>query len=93
MRAGALDAALVYEVNVQPVSEHLNFIPVLHAGAKAVQPFAVRGNTPNRQLALRLLDFLKTNRQEFEKAGFHWRGDEAPVSSKSIEVPAWLKEK
>lgn len=93
MRAGALDAALVYEVNVQPVSEHLNFIPVLHAGAKAVQPFAVRSNTPNRQLALRLLDFLKANRQEFEKAGFHWRGDEAPIPSKSIELPVWLKEK
>lgn len=93
MRAGALDAALVYEVNVQPVSDHLTFIPVLHAGAKAVQPFAVRGNTPNRQLAFRLLEFLKANRREFEKAGFQWRGDEAPVPSKSIEVPAWLKEK
>jgi molybdate transport system substrate-binding protein len=91
MRAGALDAAIVYRVNVQSNYAPLEFLPLAHAGAKAVQPFAVRAQSPNRQLALRLLDFLKANRGEFEKAGFVWRGTEAAVKSKQIEIPEWLK--
>lgn len=91
MRAGALDAAIVYRVNVQSAYAPLEFLPLAHAGAKAVQPFAVRAQSPNRQLALRLLDFLKANRGEFEKAGFVWRGTEAAVKSKQIEVPEWLR--
>ncbi|MBM3876450.1 MAG: molybdate ABC transporter substrate-binding protein [Verrucomicrobia bacterium] len=92
MRAGGLDAAIVYRVNAQPQAEHLEFIPIQHAGAKAVQPFAVRSGSPNRQLATRLLEFLKANRGDFEAAGFLWRGNEAPVKSSGIEVPAWLRE-
>ena len=91
MRAGALDAAIVYRVNVQAAYAPLEFLPLTHAGARAVQPFAVRAQSPNRQLALRLLDFLKAHRADFEKAGFVWRGTEAPVQSKQIEVPPWLK--
>jgi molybdenum ABC transporter molybdate-binding protein len=91
MRAGALDAAIVYRVNVQSTYAPLEFVPLTHAGARAVQPFAVRAHSPNRQLALRLLEFLKANRGEFEKAGFVWRGTEAAVQSKHIEVPEWLK--
>jgi molybdenum ABC transporter molybdate-binding protein len=93
LRAGGLDAAIVYRVNTLAGSKDLEFFPIQHAGAKAVQPFAVRGNSPNKQLALRLLDFLKANRSEFEQAGFLWRGDEAPSPSKSIEIPEWLKDK
>jgi molybdate transport system substrate-binding protein len=93
MRAGGLEAAIVYRVNWQPSAAHLEFIPIQHAGAKAVQPFAVRGDSPNRQLGLRLLDFLKANRGGFETAGFLWRGNEAPIPSKSIEIPDWLKDK
>ena len=93
MRAGALDAAVVYSINVQGGNEALEFVPILHAGAKAVQPFAVRRDSSNRQLATRMLEFLKANRGEFEKAGFRWRGNEAPIQSKAIEVPPWLKEK
>jgi molybdate transport system substrate-binding protein len=91
MRVGALDAAIVYRVNVQSAYAPLEFLPLAHAGAKAVQPFAVRAQSPNRELALRLLECLKTNRGEFEKAGFVWRGTETAVKSKQIEVPAWLK--
>ncbi len=93
MRAGALEAAVVYRVNAQPQAEHLEFIPIQHAGAKAVQPFAVRHDSPNRRLGERLLAFLKANRGSFEQAGFQWRGDEAPVRSDKIQVPEWLKEK
>lgn len=93
MRAGALDAAVVYSINVQNGKEALEFVPILHAGAKAVQPFAVRRDSAHKQLATRMLEFLKANRGEFEKAGFRWRGNEAPIQSKAIEVPPWLKEK
>ena len=93
MRAGALDAAIVYRVNVQAAaSEHLDFLPIQHEGAKAVQPFSVRTNSPNAQLAQRLLVFLKANRGQFEKVGFQWRGEE-PMRSKDIQVPEWLKAK
>jgi hypothetical protein len=80
-------------VNTLAGSKDLEFFPIQHAGAKAVQPFAVRGNSPNKMLGLRLLDFLKANRSAFEQAGFIWRGDSAPIPSKSIEIPEWLKEK
>ena len=93
MRAGALDAAIVYRVNVQAAaSEHLDFLPIQHEGAKAVQPFSVRSNSPNARLAQRLLAFLKMNRAQFEQTGFEWRGEE-PIQSKDIQVPAWLKDK
>ncbi|MBI3879819.1 MAG: molybdate ABC transporter substrate-binding protein [Verrucomicrobia bacterium] len=93
LRAGALEAAIVYRVNAQSQAEHIEFFPIQHAGAKAVQPFAVRTTSPNAQLATRLLDFLKANRGDFEDAGFLWRGDEAPLKSKDIVVPDWLKDK
>jgi molybdate transport system substrate-binding protein len=92
MRAGGLDAAIVYRVNAQLQAEHLDFLPIQHAGAKAVQPFAVRHNSAKRLLAGRLLAFLQANRAEFEQAGFLWRGEEAPVRTKEIELPPWLKE-
>ena len=93
MRAGALDAAIVYRVNVLAAAgEHLDFLPIQHEGAKAVQPFSVRSNSPNARLGQRLLAFLKMNRAQFEQTGFQWRGEE-PIQSKDIQVPAWLKDK
>ncbi len=91
MRAGGLDAAIVYRVNAAPQAEHIEFLPIQHAGARAVQPFAVRKDSANRRLAARLLEFLKASRGEFEQAGFQWRGDEAALKSKDIVVPEWLK--
>jgi len=91
MRAGALDAAIVYQVNAAPQAAHLDYLPIDHPGAKAVQPFSVRADSPNRQLAGRLLAFLQANRASFEEAGFSWRGDEAPIKSNKIVVPDWLK--
>jgi len=93
MRAGGLEAAIVYRVNYQTAAEHLEYIPIQHEGAKAMQPFAVRANSPNRCLGQRLLAFLKANRSQFEQAGFRWRGDEAAVKSADIQVPEWLKDK
>jgi len=93
MRAGGLEAAVVYLVNAKTGKEFLDYVPIQHAGAKAVQPFAVRQDSQNRLLAGRLLDFLKANRAEFEQVGFQWRGDGAAIQSKDIVVPDWLKEK
>jgi molybdenum ABC transporter molybdate-binding protein len=93
IRAGALDAAIVYRVSVQAAaSEHLDFLPVQHEGATAVQPFSVRSTSPNARLGQRLLVFLQANRAQFEKTGFQWRG-EAAMQSKDIQVPDWLKDK
>ena len=91
MRAGALDVAIVYRVNTALQSEHLDWLPIDHPGAKAVQPFSVRAGSVNRQLAGRLLAFMKLNRASFEKAGFSWRGDEPAIRSDQIEVPPWLR--
>ena len=93
MRAGGLEAAVVYRVNAAPQSEHIEFFPIKHEGARAIQPFAVRERSPNRHLARRLLDLLKANRGEFEAAGFQWRGNEPALKSKDIKVPEYLLEK
>ena len=66
-------------------------MPLPQVEARAVQPFSVRVDSPNRQLAGRLLDHLRANRARFEAAGFKWRGDAAPLQSARIEVPAWLR--
>ncbi|HYR59506.1 MAG TPA: substrate-binding domain-containing protein, partial [Chthoniobacteraceae bacterium] len=92
MRAGALDAAIVYRVNAAPQREHLDYIAIDHPGAKAVQPFSVRADTPRAQLATRLLEFFRQHHERFETAGFVWRGDEISVESAKIEVPPWLRE-
>jgi ABC-type molybdate transport system substrate-binding protein len=91
MRSGALDAAIVYRVNALLQSDHLDFIEIDHPGAKAVQPFSVAVDSPRRQLAGRLLDFLKRHRRQFEDSGFSWRGDSVAVKSDQIEVPPWLR--
>ena len=93
MRAGGLDAAIVYKVNVQPQAEHLEAIPLPADKAKAVQPFAVRVDSVNRRLSQRLLAFLKEHKESFEKAGFVWTGDGPPVASDKLAIPDYLRQK
>lgn len=90
MRAGALDAVVVYRVNYQLQEEHLDLIEIRHEGARAVQPFAVRGDSERTQLAGRLLACFKQHRERFTGAGFTWLGEQPPVKSADIEVPQWL---
>ncbi|HYF34298.1 MAG TPA: substrate-binding domain-containing protein [Prosthecobacter sp.] len=92
MRAGALDAAIVYLVNVQQVRDHFDVIALPADKAKAVQPFAVRHNSPNKHLSQRLLTYLKAHKESFEEAGFLWTGDATPVASDKLEIPPWLKQ-
>jgi molybdenum ABC transporter molybdate-binding protein len=93
LRTGSLDAAIVYRTNLQTQSEHFDAIPLPADKAKAIQPFAVRKDSPHRMLGYRLLDYLKANRASFEKVGFVWRGDTAPVKSGELEIPDYLKQK
>ena len=90
LRTGSLDAAIVYNINARPAAQYIDTIALPFAGAKAMQPFAVAARTPNPLLAHRLLDCLKANRARFEEAGFRWRDDPA-VSSKSLDISAYLK--
>ncbi len=93
MRTGSLDAVVVYRINIQSNPSEFEAIPLPADKAKAVQPFAVRDDSPNKQLGKRLLAFLRENRASFETAGFAWRGDTEPVKSADIVLPEWLKAK
>jgi ABC-type molybdate transport system substrate-binding protein len=91
MRVGSLDAAIVYKVNVLPQAEHFDVIPLPADKGKAVQPFAVRNDSTNRQLSGRLLAFLKNHKESFEAAGFTWRGENKAIASDKLDIPEWLK--
>lgn len=93
MQAGALDAAIVYRVNYQLQEDKLDYVAIDHEGAKAVQPFAVRGDSKRKQLAGRLLEHMLANRGRFEESGFTWKGDLPAMKSVDIEVPPWLEPK
>jgi molybdate transport system substrate-binding protein len=91
MRAGALEAAIVYQVNVQQVSEHFDMIELPSDLARAVQPFAVRHDSPQYHLSQRLLNYLRENKSAFEDAGFIWTGETEAVPSDKLEIPDYLK--
>jgi ABC-type molybdate transport system substrate-binding protein len=76
LRAGALDAAIVYLSNAALAGEEVQRIELDLEGALAVQPFAIQKGTRHRALLGRLLDDLRTNdsRARFESLGFQWLG-------------------
>jgi molybdate transport system substrate-binding protein len=91
MRAGALDAAIVYQVNVQQVAEHFDMVVLPKDLARAIQPFAVRKASPHYHLSQRLLNYLRAHRSAFEDAGFIWKGESKPIPSDKLEIPDYLK--
>jgi molybdenum ABC transporter molybdate-binding protein len=93
LRTGSLDAAVVYRTNIQSQPDHFDAIPLPADKAKAIQPFAVRKDSRYSAIGHRMLDYLKANKGSFEKAGFVWRGDTAPVKSGELEIPDYLKQK
>ncbi|MFO1441520.1 MAG: molybdate ABC transporter substrate-binding protein [Verrucomicrobiaceae bacterium] len=93
LRTGSLDAAVVYLNNIMPQKEHLDAVKLPADKAKAIQPFAVRQDSPHRMLGQRLLAFLLKNRESFEQAGFTWSPNLNPIQSEKIELPDWLKQK
>ncbi len=80
LRAGGLDAAVVYQANTSQVLDHVEVIPIDAPEALAIQPYAVGQNSRNPHLMARLLDALlsEPSRARFTNAGFHWR---APAPS------------
>ena len=91
MRTGSLDAAVVYRINIHNDPALFDAIPLPADKSKAVQPFAVRHDSPYQQMGHRLLTFLREQRTSFENAGFVWKGDSTPIKSADIVLPEWLK--
>jgi molybdate transport system substrate-binding protein len=74
LRAGGLDAVIVYEANISQVREHLDIVRLDVPGAKAVQPFAVAQGSQHKLIIRRLLDAITSapSQEEYKTAGFRW---------------------
>jgi molybdenum ABC transporter molybdate-binding protein len=72
MRAGAIDAAIVYRANTSQAAGELEIIEIDHPRAGAVQPYAVSRDSPHQHTVERLLDAIRSapSRERFESAGF-----------------------
>jgi ABC-type molybdate transport system substrate-binding protein len=92
MRAGSLDAVVVYRVNLHGGDGSFETVDLDPEMARAVQPFAVRSGSPRARLAERLLAFLQRHPEAFQGAGFIWKGGTERVSSGELALPAWLQE-
>ncbi len=83
IRAGGLDAVIVYRSNVLShsanVDDHLDIVEIEDDSALAVQPWAIAKTSDNAQLLKRLLGDLvsRRSRERFEQVGFRWRLDDA----------------
>ncbi|MGE3309661.1 MAG: molybdate ABC transporter substrate-binding protein [Limisphaerales bacterium] len=82
LRAGGLDAAIVYQANTSQVRDVLEVIPIEAPEALAIQPYAVGQSSSNALLMARLLDALLSSdsRRRFEDAGFVWRPSTLPTA-------------
>jgi molybdate transport system substrate-binding protein len=76
MQTGALDAVVVYDSNTTKVRDKLDLVRIDRPGTVAVQTFSVAKGAKYKQLALRLLDALRSeeSRARYEAAGFRWLG-------------------
>ncbi len=81
LRAGGLDAVIVYEANISQVREHVDIVRIDLPSAKAVQPFATAKDSKHKYITQRLLDAITSaeSRQKYDAAGFRWLyGSEKP---------------
>ena len=76
LRAGSLDAVIVYISHASASRDALDMIPITAPGGFAVQLMAVGRQARYPQLAARLLESLRAakSKQRFETLGFHWQG-------------------
>lgn len=81
LRAGTLDAVVVYGSNATKVRDQLEVVTLQGPGTVAVQTFSVGGQSRQKQLADRLLAALKSDqsRAQYEGAGFRWRAGASHV--------------
>lgn len=80
LRAGALDAAIVYRANTVKSGDELAVLPIDHPGAKAVQTLALARGTKFPQLLSRLIASIRSaeSGKRFTGAGFEFLA-EAPA--------------
>jgi molybdate transport system substrate-binding protein len=74
LRAGGLDAVIVYEANIAQVREHLDIVRIGLPSAKAIQPFAVAAGSGHKYLTQRLLNAITSaeSQEKYKSAGFRW---------------------
>lgn len=80
LRAGGLDAAVVYEANGKASENQISMEPVLLPGAIAIQPVAIGRATRHPRLMERLVAALRSaeSQTRFTTSGFRWRDTGAP---------------
>lgn len=80
IRAGALDAAIVYRATTVKSGDELVVLPIDHPGAKAVQTVAIARGTKYPQLVSRLIASIRSaeSGKRFSGAGFEFL-TEAPA--------------
>ena len=74
LRAGGLDAVIVYEANISQVRNDLDIVRIDLPSAKAVQPYAIARGSSYKHLTRRLLDAITSaeSQQKYKTAGFRW---------------------
>lgn len=78
LRAGDLDAVIVYRANTAKAAGEMDTVPIDHPTAKAVQTVALARGTKYPQLAARLIAAIRSaeSARRFTAAGFEFLGDE-----------------
>ncbi len=74
MRAGALDAAIVYLANTSQVKDKLTIIPIETGDATATQNFGLGVNSRHKYLMRRLFQFITSDssQKNYRAHGFEW---------------------
>jgi molybdenum ABC transporter molybdate-binding protein len=89
LRAGSLDAVIVYVSNGALVAHETESLPIALPEAFAIQPIAVGKQARYPQLAARLHERIRAaeSRQRFVELGFGWRLGPHPVEPKMPPPP------
>ena len=80
LRAGGLDAVVVYASNAALVAEHVTTIRIDADAALARQPYAVANYTDHAHTLGRLRDALMSaaSKRRFTELGFRWLVEDTP---------------
>ncbi|MEM7474311.1 MAG: substrate-binding domain-containing protein, partial [Planctomycetota bacterium] len=90
LRAGSLDAAVVYLSNAAGSAELLDAVQIQGLPCSvAIQPWAVKPESPNAQLAGRLFEKICSSESQegFAAEGFRWKMDSKPLSDADEDLP------
>jgi molybdate transport system substrate-binding protein len=87
MRAGSLDAAIVYTSNAARSREELEVIPIDTGTLLATQPWAIAKTSDHRHTLGRLHDALvdEDSAERFKALGFNWVADDSDEASGADE--------